>query len=123
VVRPVRPDTIAKSLAIGNPADGPYVLDVVRRTGGAISDVSDEEIVAGIRLLAQTEGIFGETAGGVTVAVLRKLLKSGQLDPAAETVIINSGDGLKTLDAIAPSVTVPTAIKPSVAAFDETVGS
>jgi threonine synthase len=123
VVRPVRPDTIAKSLAIGNPADGPYVLDVVRRTGGAIADVSDEEIVAGIRLLAQTEGIFGETAGGVTVAVLRKLLKSGQLDPAAETVIINSGDGLKTLDAIAPSVTVPTAIKPSVAAFDERVGS
>ncbi len=101
VVRPVKPDTIAKSLAIGNPADGPYVLDAVRRTGGAVEDVTDAEVVAGIQLLAQTEGIFGETAGGVTVGVLRKLVESGQLDPAAETVIINSGDGLKTLDAVA----------------------
>ena len=71
VVRPVKPKTIAKSLAIGNPADGPYVLDVVRRTGGAVAHVSDEEIVAAMRLLAQTEGIFAETAGGVTLAVLR----------------------------------------------------
>src|SRR6185436_11443331 len=90
VVRPVRPDTIAKSLAIGNPADGPYVLDVVRRTGGVIADVSDDEVVDSIRLLAGCEGIFGETAGGVTLGVLRKLLKDGQLDPEAETVIINS---------------------------------
>ena len=117
VVRPVKPDTIAKSLAIGNPADGPYVLDVVRRTGGAVEDVTDAEIVEGIRLLARTEGIFGETAGGVTVGVLRKLLASGQLDPAAETVIINSGDGLKTLDAVAP-VARPSANSPAVAAFD-----
>ena len=101
VVQPVRPDTIAKSLAIGNPADGPYVLDVVRRTGGAVADVGDDEIVDAIRLLAATEGIFGETAVGVTLAVLRKLLAAGQLDPDAETVIINSGDGLKTLDAVA----------------------
>jgi threonine synthase len=119
----VRPDTIAKSLAIGNPADGPYVLDVVRRTNGAVADVADAEVVEGIELLARTEGIFGETAGGVTVAVLRKLLASGQLDPEAETVIINSGDGLKTLDAIAPSVTVPSAIKPTLEAFNEAVGS
>src|SRR3954470_16375730 len=98
VVRPVRPDTIAKSLAIGNPADGPYVLDVARRTGGAVEDVADDEVVEGIRLLARTEGIFGETAGGVVVATLRKLVSAGRLDPAAETVIINSGDGLKTLD-------------------------
>ena len=104
VVRPVRPDTIAKSLAIGNPADGPYALDVVRRTGGAIEDVSDAEIVEGIRLLAETEGIFAETAGGVVIATLRKLLASGQLDPAAETVALNTGDGLKTLDAIADHV-------------------
>jgi threonine synthase len=117
VVRPVKPSTIAKSLAIGNPADGPYVLDVVRRTGGVVADVSDPEIVDCIRLLARTQGVFGETAGGVTVGVLRKLLDSGQLDPDAETVIINSGDGLKTLDAVAPAVSVPAAIKPTVAAF------
>jgi threonine synthase len=111
VVKPVRPDTIAKSLAIGNPADGPYVLDVARRTGGAIEDVTDSEVVEGIQLLARTEGIFTETAGGVTVATLKKLVESGQLDPEAETVIINSGDGLKTLDAVAdrvgPKVTIP----------------
>ncbi len=111
VVKPVRPDTIAKSLAIGNPADGPYVLDVARRTGGAIEDVSDEEVIEGIQLLARTEGIFAETAGGVTVATLKKLIATGQLDPEAETVIINSGDGLKTLDAVAdrvgPKVTIP----------------
>ncbi|HEU5156960.1 MAG TPA: threonine synthase [Streptosporangiaceae bacterium] len=115
VVRPVRPDTIAKSLAIGNPADGPYVLDIVRRTGGAVEDVTDAEVVEGIRLLAGTEGIFGETAGGVTVATLRKLVSTGQLDPAAETVIINSGDGLKTLDAVAPvarpSATIPASLE------------
>ena len=100
-VLPVRPNTVAKSLAIGNPADGPYVLDVTRRTGGAVEDVSDDEIIDSIKLLARTEGIFAETAGGVTVAVLRKLLATGQLDPDAETVIFNTGDGLKTLDAIA----------------------
>ena len=81
VVQPVRPDTIAKSLAIGNPADGPYVLDVVRRTGGSVADVSDQEIVEGIRLLAATEGIFGETAVGITLAVLRKLIASGRARP------------------------------------------
>ena len=111
VVKPVKPDTIAKSLAIGNPADGPYVLDVARRTGGVIEDVSDEEVIEGIQLLARTEGIFTETAGGVTVATLKKLIATGQIDPEAETVIINSGDGLKTLDAVAdrvgPKVTIP----------------
>ncbi|HVQ88221.1 MAG TPA: threonine synthase [Actinomycetes bacterium] len=111
VVQPVRPDTIAKSLAIGNPADGPYAIDVARRTGGAIDDVSDAEIVEGIQLLASTEGIFAETAGGVTVATLRKLLADGKLDPSKETVILNTGDGLKTLDAVAPvafpTVTIP----------------
>ncbi|MEO5876777.1 MAG: threonine synthase [Streptosporangiaceae bacterium] len=120
VVRPVKPDTIAKSLAIGNPADGPYVLDAVRRTGGAIEDVTDEEVVEGIRLLARTEGIFAETAGGVTVGVLRKLIANGQLDPELETVIINSGEGLKTLDAVA-SVARPSAnIAPNLAAFRAT---
>jgi threonine synthase len=117
VVQPVRPDTIAKSLAIGNPADGPYVLDVTRRTGGSVADVSDEEIVDAIRLLAATEGIFGETAAGVTLATTRRLLEAGQLDPEAETVIINSGDGLKTLDAVAGSVPAVTPIRPTLKAF------
>jgi threonine synthase len=117
VVRPVRPTGIAKSLGIGNPADGPYALDVVRRTGGAIADVSDDEVIDGIQLLARTTGIFGETAGGVTVATLRKLLAAGQLDPEAETVILNTGDGLKTMDAVAP-VSRPTAtIRPTLDAF------
>jgi len=118
VVQPVRPSTIAKSLAIGNPADGPYVLDVVRRTGGAVADVGDDEVVAAMRLLARTEGIFGETAGGVTLGVLRSLLAAGQIDPGAETVIINSGDGLKTLDAVAGAA-APAAIAPSLAAFEQ----
>jgi threonine synthase len=122
VVKPVRPDTIAKSLAIGNPADGPYVLDVVRRTGGSIADVSDEEIVDAIQLLARSQGIFAETAGGVTVGVLRKLLASGQIDPDAETVIINSGDGLKTLDAVEAAVSVPQAISPTLEAFQSSFG-
>jgi threonine synthase len=117
VVRPVRPDTIAKSLAIGNPADGPYALDVVRRTRGGIGDVSDAEIVEGIRLLAETEGIFGETSGGVAVATARKLIEQGLLDPTAETVIVNTGEGLKTLDAVAGSGFTAT-ISPSVEAVE-----
>ncbi len=117
VVQPVRPATIAKSLAIGNPADGPYVLDVVRRTGGAVADVTDDEIVDAIRLLAATEGIFGETAAGVTIAVTRRLLEAGQLDPGAETVIINSGDGLKTLDAVAGTIPPARPIRPTLEAF------
>src|SRR5664279_673479 len=117
VVTPVRPATIAKSLAIGNPADGGYALDSVRRTGGAVADVPDEEIVAGIRLLASTEGIFAETAGGVTVATLRRLLDGGLLDPAVETVLLNTGDGLKTLDAVAPVVGPTATIAPSLEAF------
>jgi threonine synthase len=108
VVRPVRPDTIARSLAIGNPADGPYVLDTVRRTGGAVADVSDDEVVEAIKLLARTEGIFAETAGGVTVACARKLVEAGRLDPEADTVLLITGDGLKTLDAVAGHV-APTA--------------
>jgi threonine synthase len=117
VVQPVRPDTIAKSLAIGNPADGPYVLDVVRRTGGVVAAAPDPEIVESIRLLAVTEGIFGETAAGVTVAVLRRLLAAGQLDPDEETVIINSGDGLKTLDAVAGALPATPSIRPNLAEF------
>jgi threonine synthase len=117
VVRPVRPDTIAKSLAIGSPADGPYVLDVCRRTGGAVEDVTDEQVRDGIVLLARTEGVFAETAGGVTVATLRKLVETGQLDPDAETVVFNTGDGLKTLDAVADRVGPAATIAATYDAF------
>jgi threonine synthase len=122
VVRPVKPNTIAKSLAIGNPADGPFALDAVRRTGGAIAHVSDEEIVASMRLLAETEGIFAETAGGVTLAVLRRLLADGRLDPAKETVMLNTGDGLKTLDAVAGVVGPTAVIPPDVDAVNDVLG-
>jgi threonine synthase len=115
VVRPQKPDTIARSLAIGNPADGPYVLDTVRRCGGAVTDVTDDEVRDGMRLLARTEGIFAETAGGVTVANARKLVEQGRLDPDADTVLLITGDGLKTLDAIeghvGPTAHVPATSK------------
>ena len=114
VVEPVRPTGIAKSLAIGNPADGPYALDAVRRTGGAVADVGDDEIRDGIELLARTTGIFAETAGGVVVATLRKLIAAGALDPAEQTVIYNTGDGLKTLDAIAARQAPTVTVKPSL---------
>jgi threonine synthase len=96
----VKPDTIAKSLAIGNPADGPYALDLARRTEGSIDSVTDEEIRAGILLLAQTTGIFTETAGGVTTAVLRKLAERDDLGADDRVVAVITGDGLKTLDAV-----------------------
>jgi threonine synthase len=98
--KPVRPDTIAKSLAIGSPADGPYALDLARGSGGAIDAVTDDEIRAGIRLLAETTGIFTETAGGVTTAVLAKLAERGDLDPDERVALIITGEGLKTLDAV-----------------------
>jgi len=116
-IRPVKPDTIAKSLAIGNPADGIYVLDICRRSGGAVEDVSDDEVREGILLLARTEGIFTETAGGTTVACLKKLVATGLLDPTLETVVINTGMGLKTLDAVADSVGPAATIDPSYASF------
>ncbi|MCM0619839.1 threonine synthase [Nocardioides bruguierae] len=116
-IRPVKPDTIAKSLAIGNPADGIYVLDIARETGGAVEDVTDDEVREGILLLARSEGVFTETAGGTTVAVTRKLVQTGQLDPEAETVIINTGMGLKTLDAVSDQVGPAATIKASYSAF------
>jgi threonine synthase len=119
-IRPVRPDTIAKSLAIGNPADGVYVLDICRRSGGAVEDVSDDEVREGILLLARTEGIFTETAGGTTVGCLKKLVESGVLDPTLETVVINTGMGLKTLDAVGDAVGPAATIDPSYAAFSAT---
>jgi threonine synthase len=120
ICRPVRPDTIAKSLAIGNPADGVFALDVARRTGGTIDDVTDEEIVAGIQLLAETTGIFTETAGGVTTAVLAKLAERGDLGADDRVVLYITGDGLKTLDAVRDVVSTYE-VEPAVSSFAETV--
>jgi threonine synthase len=116
-IRPVKPSTIAKSLAIGNPADGPYALDVVRSTGGAVGAVTDDEIVEGIRLLASSEGIFAETAGGVTIATLAKLAGAGVVRPDERVVAYITGNGLKTIDAVAPHVHPTATIAPTLAAF------
>ncbi len=115
--QPVKPDTIAKSLAIGNPADGPYALDLARRTGGSIDSVPDDEIRDGIRLLATTTGIFTETAGGVTIAVLRKLAERGDIDPGERVVAVVTGEGLKTLEC-ARGTFDTWEIEPSMDAFE-----
>ncbi len=120
-VAPVRPSTIAKSLAIGNPADGVFALDVARSTGGSISAVTEEEIVEGIELLAQTTGIFTETAGGVTTATLAKLARAGQIGADERVVVYITGDGLKTLDAVADRVERHP-IQPTVASFEAAMG-
>src|SRR5215203_3168974 len=114
---PVKPDTIAKSLAIGNPADGPYAIDLARRTGGGIDAVTDDEIRAGVRLLAETTGIFTETAGGVTTAVLKKLAERGDIGRDERVVAYITGDGLKTLDTVRGTFEV-TEIAPSIDEFD-----
>jgi threonine synthase len=116
-IRPVRPSTIAKSLAIGNPADGWYALDAVRKSGGALAAVTDEEILDGIRLLARTEGIFAETAGGVTIATLAKLAGQGVVRRDERVVAYVTGHGLKTVEALT-GTTGPTAtIAPTLEAF------
>ncbi|HEY6319734.1 MAG TPA: threonine synthase [Acidimicrobiia bacterium] len=115
-IRPQKPDTIAKSLAIGNPADGYYALDVVRRTGGGLAAVTDDEVRAGIRLLARTEGIFGETAAGVTIATLRRLTEEGVVRSDERVVVYVTGHGLKTLDAVGPAAPTAT-IEPTIDAF------
>jgi threonine synthase len=120
VCRPVKPDTIAKSLAIGNPADGPYALELARESGGAVDSVSDEEIRQGIALLAQTTGVFTETAGGVSTAVLAKLAQRGEIDPDERVVLTITGDGLKTLDAVRGTFETTT-IEPTVEAFQGSV--
>ena len=113
-IQPVKPTGIAKSLNIGDPAAGAYALEAVRRTGGWMDYVADDEIRDGIRLLARTTGVFAETAGGVTVAVLRKLVAAGRLDPDTETVVFNTGEGLKTLDAVAELVGPTYHVRPSL---------
>jgi threonine synthase len=116
--KPVKPDTIAKSLAIGTPADGFYALRVMRDTGGAAEDVTDDEIREAIQLLAETEGIFTETAGGVTLGVAKKLIASGKIPSEDSVVVCVTGNGLKTLDAVEKSVGKPREIKPSLREFE-----
>jgi threonine synthase len=118
-IRPVKPATIAKSLAIGNPADGYHAARIIAQSGGAADDVSDQEIVDSIRLLAETEGIFTETAGGVTVAVTRKLVTQGHIKPSDLTVLAITGNGLKTLEAL--ELPVPASIEPRLASFEDAV--
>ena len=117
-IRPVKPKTIAKSLAIGNPADGWYALQAMRESGGSCASVTDDEVVEAIGLLARTEGIFAETAGGVTIAVLAKLVASGAVRPDERVVALVTGHGLKTVEALS-DYTGPTAtIAPTLTAFD-----
>jgi threonine synthase len=117
-VQPVRPNTIAKSLAIGNPADGYYALKIAQQTGGALESVTDPEIVDGIRLLARTEGIFAETAGGVTIGVLKKLVAAGKIDPHELVVAYITGNGFKTVDAVADHVAPSLRVAPTLASFE-----
>ena len=116
-IQPQKPNTIAKSLAIGNPADGPYAVKTILSSGGAAEDVSDDEIVEGIRLLAETEGIFTETAGGVTVAVARKLVKAGLIEDSL--VLVITGNGLKTVGAVSRRLTESVTIRPKLEDFEE----
>jgi threonine synthase len=115
MVAPVRPRTIARSLAIGNPADGPFALEAMRASGGWGEAVTDAEVVQGIRTLAETEGIFAETAGGVTVAVAARLARQKRLPPAGPIVLCITGNGLKTLDAVAPELDLGRLIEPRLA--------
>ena len=117
-VTPVKPNTLAKSIAIGNPADGIYALDIARKTGGAIESVTDAEIVEGMKLLAETEGIFTETAGGTTIAVLKKLVEAGKIDPEETTVAYITGNGLKTQEAIQGYIGEPLKIEAKLDSFE-----
>lgn len=121
VITPVKPKTIAQSLAIGSPADGRYALAVARETGGTIEAVTDAEIVEGIGLLAETEGIFTETAGGVTIGVLKRLAESGRFAPDDVIVAYVTGMGLKTLEAVETQVAAPLAIRPTLRDFEQHV--
>ncbi len=118
-IEPQKPNTIAKSLAIGNPADGYHAVKAILSSGGAGEDVSDEEIVEGIQLLAETEGVFTETAGGVTVAVARKLIEQGRLNPEESTVLAITGNGLKTIGAVSGCFEEAAVIRPKLVDFEE----
>jgi threonine synthase len=117
-ITPVKPNTVAKSIAIGNPADGVYAVEIANKTNGNIESVSDPEIIEGIKLLAETEGIFTETAGGTTVAVLKKLVEAGKIDPDETTVVYITGNGLKTQEAIQGYIGEPLTIEPKLESFE-----
>jgi threonine synthase len=117
--RPVKPNTIARSLAIGNPADGFYAIRTIRDSKGWGEDVSDEEVVQGIRLLAETEGVFTETAGGVTVAAAKKLIEQGRIPRNESIVLAVTGNGLKTVEAVAESLSRPDIIEPRLTDFEK----
>jgi len=124
LIKPVpKPKTIAKSLAIGTPADGYYAVHAIRATGGACEDATDEEIIEGIRLLAETEGIFAETAGGVTVACAKKLIASGRIPTNESAVLCITGHGLKTAEAVAPHLPAPRLINPSLREFEALIAN
>lgn len=121
IIKPVKPNTIAKSLAIGNPADGVYALATVKETGGWAESISDDEIVEAIKLLAATEGIFTETAGGVTLGVAKKLIEQGRI-PKDESIVVSiTGNGLKTQEAVVEKIGKPIKIKPNITSFEENV--
>jgi threonine synthase len=117
-IKPVKPSTIAKSIAIGNPADGIYAVDIARETNGNIESVSDQEIVEGMKLLAETEGMFTETAGGTTIATLKKLVEAGKIDPDETTVVYITGNGLKTQEAVQGCIGQPLTIEPKLDSFE-----
>ncbi|MBF2049476.1 MAG: threonine synthase [Leptolyngbya sp. IPPAS B-1204] len=117
-IAPVKPNTIAKSIAIGNPADGVYAVDIARKTNGNIESVTDQEIVEGIKLLAETEGIFTETAGGTTIAVLKKLVEAGKINTDETTVVYITGNGLKTQEAVQGYIGEPLTIEPKLDSFE-----
>lgn len=117
-ITPVKPNTIAKSIAIGNPADGVYAVELAKKTGGYVESVNDAEVIEGIKLLAETEGIFTETAGGTTIAVLKKLVEAGKIDPDETTVVYITGNGLKTQEAVHGYIGEPLTIDPKLDSFE-----
>lgn len=121
-IRPVKPNTIAKSLAIGNPADGYYALKTIGESGGSAVAASDEEIVEGIKLLAESEGIFAETAGGVVIAGLKRLAESGRIAADELVVAFITGAGLKTQEAVVDKIAKAIHISPTVASFEQAIG-
>ncbi|MCM8797915.1 MAG: threonine synthase [Candidatus Omnitrophica bacterium] len=121
IIKPVKPNTIAKSLAIGNPADGIYAVSTVKESGGWAEEVSDEEIVEAIKLLAKSEGVFTETAGGVTLGVTKKLITQGKIPRDESIVVCITGNGLKTQEAVAEKIGKPIKIKPTLTSFEENI--